>query len=330
MGLTIPPAKTKRALHRSQQKRSFSPPDHTAPTYLLQPDPVTPTPRQIMPPRIQRNRHPRSPPRDLAARKEPVKTRIPTVIAIVAHQKIFAGRHHHRPKIAIRTGVVLRPPHRMTAPIHTLSDIARRVRCITRRSPALSYSNTTRAPRAGSARCINDTCVNGNRTSYDALSTTIRSPIRIVGCIDPVGTTFQSATALRNTSMQNMKTIKPRFLARNCFPRSIIVPRHKAVSAQAGRPAGEGEVPRQKKGAVIATAPFKVLPQINVEQLIEVRCALSSSFRRKPQSSAFETLDPSVRWGDEGGGLLTRRQLESLSRPSSSPAATRYPPRYPD
>jgi hypothetical protein len=37
----------------------------------------------------------------------------------------------------------------------------------------------------------------------------------MVGCIEPVGTTFQSATALRNTIMHSMNVMKPLLRARN-------------------------------------------------------------------------------------------------------------------
>src|SRR5579871_1879788 len=68
----------------------------------------------------------------------------------------------------------------------------------TRRIPFAGDGNTMMSPRFGSAHFARSHVVKGTFRSYASLFTKMRSPTRIVGIIDPLGTSFQSAIAERN------------------------------------------------------------------------------------------------------------------------------------
>src|SRR5438067_13786793 len=60
------------------------------------------------------------------------------------------------------------------------------------------------------------------RTSYASLFTSIRSPSRIVGFMEPVGTTFQSASALRKMTIKIMKSARPLY-SRHALIRPLFI-----------------------------------------------------------------------------------------------------------
>src|ERR1017187_2959106 len=68
----------------------------------------------------------------------------------------------------------------------------------TSRIPSAGDGNTTMSPRCGSAHLAICQVVNGTLRSYASLLMKIRSPTKMVGIIEPLGTSFQSATADRN------------------------------------------------------------------------------------------------------------------------------------
>ena len=68
---------------------------------------------------------------------------------------------------------------------------------LTSRRPSSGDGKMTTSPRSGSLRQDNRQPTNGTRQSKAVLSMKIRSPSRIVGRMDGVGTSFQSATADR-------------------------------------------------------------------------------------------------------------------------------------
>src|SRR5439155_5837424 len=68
---------------------------------------------------------------------------------------------------------------------------------LTSRVPSLGESKTTISPRFGFDHSAMWIVVNGTFRSYASLFTKMRSPSMIVGFIEPVGTTFQSAIADR-------------------------------------------------------------------------------------------------------------------------------------
>src|SRR5687768_2153464 len=78
---------------------------------------------------------------------------------------------------------------------------------LTRRRPSAGDQKTIMSPRFGSAHVINLRVVKGTFRSYASLSTKIRSPSRMVGFIEPVGTSFQSATADRKEPIRIARTI---------------------------------------------------------------------------------------------------------------------------
>src|SRR5687768_2605132 len=78
---------------------------------------------------------------------------------------------------------------------------------LTRRSPSAGDQKTMMSPRFGSPHVINLRVVKGTFRSYASLSTKIRSPSRMVGFIEPVGTSFQSATADRKELIRIARTI---------------------------------------------------------------------------------------------------------------------------
>src|ERR1017187_9900312 len=90
----------------------------------------------------------------------------------------------------------------------------------TSRIPSAGDGNTMMSPRCGSAHLAICQVVNGTLRSYASLLIKIRSPSRIVGIMDPVGTSFQSATADRNGARIVTTTragrIHSRQKARNC------------------------------------------------------------------------------------------------------------------
>src|ERR1044071_3319327 len=63
----------------------------------------------------------------------------------------------------------------------------------TSRVPPSGEKKTTISPRLGSLHLAMRQVVKGTFKSYASLLTKIRSPSRIVGFMDPVGTSFQSA-----------------------------------------------------------------------------------------------------------------------------------------
>src|ERR1017187_2810013 len=68
----------------------------------------------------------------------------------------------------------------------------------TSRIPSAGDGNTMISPRCGSAHLATCQVVNGTLRSYASLLIKIRSPTKMVGIIEPLGTSFQSATADRN------------------------------------------------------------------------------------------------------------------------------------
>src|ERR1035441_8526683 len=68
----------------------------------------------------------------------------------------------------------------------------------TSRIPSAGDGNTMMSPRCGSAHLAICQVVNGTLRSYASLLIKIRSPTKMVGIIEPLGTSFQSATADRN------------------------------------------------------------------------------------------------------------------------------------
>src|SRR5687768_15668240 len=79
---------------------------------------------------------------------------------------------------------------------------------LTRRRPSAGDQKTIMSRRFGSAHVINLWVVKGTFRSYASLSTKIRSPSRMVGFIEPVGTSFQSATADRKEPIRIARTIR--------------------------------------------------------------------------------------------------------------------------
>src|SRR6266550_2358511 len=80
----------------------------------------------------------------------------------------------------------------------------------TSRVPSTGEKRTTISPRFGSPHFAISIVVNGTLRSYASLLTTTRSPSWIVGFIEPVGTSFQSARADRSeltTSSIRTKTL---------------------------------------------------------------------------------------------------------------------------
>src|SRR6185437_14703112 len=74
-------------------------------------------------------------------------------------------------------------------------------------------------PRLGSAHRATCQVVNGTFRPYASLFTQMRSPSTIVGRIDPLGTTFQSATADLNDARTNTSTAS----GRSCFRQNASV-----------------------------------------------------------------------------------------------------------
>ncbi len=66
------------------------------------------------------------------------------------------------------------------------------------RTSSAGEKKTTTSPRRGPDHSITRQSVNGTLRPYASLFTKMRSPCRMVGCMEPVGTSFQSATADRN------------------------------------------------------------------------------------------------------------------------------------
>src|SRR6187551_3203707 len=65
----------------------------------------------------------------------------------------------------------------------------------TSRTPSCGEKKTTISPRDGLSHSPRRWRVKGTLRSYASLFTNTKSPSRIVGFIEPVGTQFQSATA---------------------------------------------------------------------------------------------------------------------------------------
>src|SRR5690349_4837071 len=66
---------------------------------------------------------------------------------------------------------------------------------LTRRVPSLGEKKTTISPRCGVLHSARRQRVNGTLRSNASLFTKTRSPSRMVGFIEPLGTQFQSAIA---------------------------------------------------------------------------------------------------------------------------------------
>src|SRR5436309_2191009 len=89
------------------------------------------------------------------------------------------------------------------------------------------------SPRCGSPHFAISIVVNGTLRSYASLLTTTRSPSWMVGFIEPVGTSFQSASAERSeltTSSIRTNTLissKTFFLVMPLEPTTILIQRFK-------------------------------------------------------------------------------------------------------
>src|SRR2546428_2164507 len=87
----------------------------------------------------------------------------------------------------------------------------------TRRVPSTGEKSTTMSPRCGSPHLKSATVVNGIFKSYASLFTTTRSPSSMVGFMEPVGTSFQSASADRNELTTSSIARKTRISFRTFF-----------------------------------------------------------------------------------------------------------------
>src|SRR4051794_41073369 len=93
---------------------------------------------------------------------------------------------------------------------------------LTRRVPSLGESNTTISPRDGLPHWKMCSVVNGTFRSYASLFTKMRSPSMMVGFIEPVGTTFQSASDERTEKSTESKRMSGQTCSfQNCFHQAL-------------------------------------------------------------------------------------------------------------